>query len=107
MLTAFSEVVRRAYEGRMEVDSASASELEDVHMSDEDSSSSSDGTLSHITRRTLINGYGHDRYDAMGTKRKFFRSSLVWDPLQRHLRNKIAATIDRNCADPMFNGWSN
>ena len=79
----------------------------DVHMSDEDSSSSSDGTLSHITRRTLINGYGHDRYDAMGTKRKFFRSSLVWDPLQRHLRNKIAATIDRNCADPMFNGWSN
>ena len=92
----------------MEADSASASELEDVHMSDEDSSSSSDDTLNHITRRTLTNGYGHDRYDALRIKRKFFRSSLVWDPLQRDLRNKMAATIDaRGRADALINGWSN
>lgn len=86
--------MRRAYDGRVEADSTSVSELEDVQMSDADTSSSSDGTLSVNTRHTLFNSYGHDRY---GGKRKFFRSSLVWD-----IRNKMAATIDsRDRSDAM------
>ena len=89
----------------MEADSASASELEDVHMSDVDSSCSSDGTHSQFTRRTLTNGYGHDRYDVIRTKRKFFRSSLVWD---RDLRNKMAATVNGNGrTHALTSGWSN
>jgi hypothetical protein len=104
----FSEVVRRAYEGRVEADSESVSEAEDVQMSDVDSSTSSDGTHGQFTRRMLTNGYGHDRYDAMHAKRKFFRSSLAWDPLQRDLRNKMAATMNGSGRiETLTNGWSN
>ena len=95
-------VVRRAYDGRIEVDSASGSDIEDVHMSDVSTSSSSDGALSPVTRRTLTNGFGHDRYGGARVKRKFFRSSLIWDPILREARNKIAV----NRKGPLLNRWS-
>lgn len=100
--------MRRAYDGRIEIDSASASEVEDVHMSDADSSDESDDTRSQFTRHTLTNGYGHDRFGAVRSKRKFFRSSLVWDPLQRDLRNQMGSTINGGGhADALINDWSN
>ncbi|KAF8589634.1 histone deacetylase [Ramaria rubella] len=101
------KIVRRAYEGRMEADSASASELEDAHMSDASSSSSSEGAGSYIARRSLTNGFGHDRYGAGRAKRKFFRSSFAWDPLQTDLRNKVAAMHGRGRSGALVNGWSN
>ncbi|KAF8520755.1 histone deacetylase RPD3 [Hysterangium stoloniferum] len=98
------KISRRAYEGRIEVDSPSASEAEDVNLSDSETTSSS-GSLN----RRPTNSLG-DRYSMLRSKRKFFRSSLLWDPEQSELRGTIAAlycgkrTVDRNS---MANGWSN
>jgi len=95
-------ISRRAYEGRIEVDSPTASEAEDVDLSDSETTSSS-GSLNR-------NGLGCDRYNRLRSKRKFFRSSLLWDPEQSELRGTIAALYcKKRAVDPngMANGWPN
>lgn len=91
----FSELIRQILDNRsIEVDSTSASEIEDANMAD-DSDASSD-TSKHI-RSNRIRGLEHDRYRP---KRKFFRSSLVWDPLT------TVSQFDGYGPQQILNGWA-
>jgi histone deacetylase 1/2 len=86
-----TEVISHIYNDRMEAESVFDSELEDAAMFEESPTSSLDGTQRHSHQRTSVNPFGHDRHPTARTKRQFFRSSLVWDPLQTDLRTKIAS----------------
>lgn len=87
----FTGVIGHIYDGRMDAGSTSDSELEDVVMFDESPSSSLDDTQRHSRQRTPLNSFGHDRHSIARTKRQFFRSSLVWNPMQREIQTKIAS----------------
>ncbi|KAF8467436.1 hypothetical protein JB92DRAFT_3060539 [Gautieria morchelliformis] len=81
------KVISRIYKDRMEAEWMSDSELEDVPVFEGSPSPSLDGAFRHSRQSTSANGFRHDRQPVARTKRQFFRSSLVWDPLQRDLRN--------------------
>lgn len=89
----FSGIVGRIYNDRVEAGSASDSELEDVVVFEDSPSSSLDGTHPHSRQRSPLNGFRHDRHPMVHTKRKFFRSSLIWDHLQNDLQNKARSVI--------------
>lgn len=78
-----AEIVRQAFDGRIEVDSVSESEIEDADMSD--ISDLSSGT--NQPPRPKMQLWTRDHYRP---KRKFFRSSLNWDPINKELRTAIA-----------------
>lgn len=82
-----TEIVRRAHEGRIGVDSPSESELEDVDMmSDPSSPETSDGGGAR-RQRMFINGFQTSR----SSRRKFFRSPASFAPIQRDVQSKISS----------------
>lgn len=96
------EIVRRAYEGRIEVDSPSDSELEeeDADMSDSSSPETSDAGMAGGRQRPIFtNGF----QSSSSSKRKFFRSSVSFAPIQRDVQNKLSAMNRYSLLPP---GWN-
>ena len=81
----FPEVISRFYNDRVGAESGTDSDLEDTAVFDESPSSSLDGVPRH-RQLTSTNGYKHDQHPPVRPKRNFFRSSLLWGPLQGEMK---------------------